>query len=330
MPSAGPVAPTATAACQLRPLPLGAAWITGGVWAARQRANRAAIRAGRPAAGVYQWLEAAAWEYAREPAADLLHVQHDVTAAPGKGQAHLIQAAIARVRGTGDHGLLQVAVDLADQLGAAEHHPALAMALVELFRETDNRRHLELAREIVDAHGPAAMVDQLAAGAADVAIEQDDRDLLDALARHDPTGSGGLPWAWRMLLATGEPHYADLAEGMLDGADMRTLSSLDSYLATTDADGVQLHLYAPSQVAARLGDGQIHLTVETDYPRGRRIRVIVDKTPLREWSLSIRVPAWAGGAQLCLGDNRQRAWAGTYADAVRKWRPGDVVDLVLR
>lgn len=242
----------------------------------------------------------------------------------------MIQAAIARVRGTGDHGLLQVSVELADQLDTGDGDPALAMALVELFRETDNRRHLELARDIVGAHGPATMVDHLAAGAADVAIEQDDRDLLDALARHDPTGSAGLPWAWRMLLATGEPHYADLAEGMLDGADTRTLSSLDSYLATTDADGVQLHLYAQSQVAARLGDGQIHLTVETDYPRDQTIRVTVDQTPPREWTLSIHVPAWAGQAQLRVHGGRQRAWAGAYADTVRKWQPGDVVDLVLR
>src|SRR4051812_11746564 len=37
--AAGPVAPTADAACRLRPVPLGAATITGGLWEARRQVN---------------------------------------------------------------------------------------------------------------------------------------------------------------------------------------------------------------------------------------------------------------------------------------------------
>ena len=108
---------------------------------------------------------------------------------------------------------------------------------------------------------------------------------------------GGVQWAWRMLLATGDPRYADAAErklfnGFLAGVSlggveyfyvntlhlrtgavadetrspahgrrpwftvaccppniMRTLASLPGYLATTDADGLQLHQYATGSVA---------------------------------------------------------------------------------
>jgi DUF1680 family protein len=327
MPS-GPVAPTATAACRLHPLPLRAARITGGPWAARQRANRAvAIASGPSGPDTYAWIEAVAWEYARQPAPDLLRAQRAATAevarCPDARRAgRLIQAAIAQVRATGDRTLLQVAVRVADRLdGGAETDPVLPMALVELFRETDNRRHLELARRL----GPAPPEEDAvyrAAGAADVAVECDDRDLLDALARRfaglppPPAGAypvtGGLQWAWRMLLATGEACYADAAERMLRHVDadpaadrMRTLTSLDSYLATTDADGVQLHLYAPSVVTARLADGPIRLTVATG---GDRVRVRVDESPRREWTLSTRV-------------------AGTYAEVVRVWRPGDAVEV---
>jgi DUF1680 family protein len=113
--SAGPVVPTTTAACPLRPVPGGSARITGGFWAERQRANReAAISSGRDrleaagnldnlriAAGkmqgdargpifmdsdVYKWLEAAAWEYARNPAEELLRAQRDVTAIVAQAQ----------------------------------------------------------------------------------------------------------------------------------------------------------------------------------------------------------------------------------------------------
>src|SRR6202000_801536 len=90
----GPVDPTAGARTVLRPLPLGDAPITGGLWAQRQRGNReTTIRMGAEqleAAGsfenfkaastrqrgsyrgpvfqdgeVYKWLEAVAWEQAR-------------------------------------------------------------------------------------------------------------------------------------------------------------------------------------------------------------------------------------------------------------------------
>ncbi|SNS76505.1 Beta-L-arabinofuranosidase, GH127 [Asanoa hainanensis] len=323
------MAPTAAAACRLRPLPLGAARITGGRWAASQRANRAAIRAG-PAGNGYAWLEAAAWEYAREPDAGLLRTLRAAPLPVREGQAgHLLRAAIALVRATGDRRPLQVATEVADALdGNPGCHPGLAMALVELFRETDHHRYLDLARQLVDAHGPTRP-GYLAAGAADVAIEQDDGDLLDALTRHDPDagGPGGLHWAWRMLLATGEPHYADAAERLLDDRDPRTLSSLDTYLATTDADGVQLHLHVPCRVTARLGEGRIQVAVETG---DNRIRARVLDAPRREWTLSIRVPAWAGAAQLRLDGGRQRAWAGTYAEVVRTWQAGDTIELLLR
>src|SRR5215212_11126318 len=113
LPNAAPaaavaVAPTPDASCRLWPVPLGAARVTGGFWADRQRANReTAIPSGqerlesagnldnlRIAAGtatgeargpifmdsdVYKWLEAAAWEYGRQPSEELLEAQRAVT-----------------------------------------------------------------------------------------------------------------------------------------------------------------------------------------------------------------------------------------------------------
>ena len=508
---ANPVAPTSTADARLRPVPSGTARITGGFWADRQRANReAAIPSGRErlesagnldnlriAAGalcgeargpifmdsdVYKWLEAAAWEYAREPSEELLAAQREVTAVvaaaqepdgyldsvvqiQGQGRyrdlpwshehycaGHLIQAAVAQVRCTGDRGLLDVAIRVADHLVATfgedrrhdvDGHPVVEMALVELFRETGNRRYLELARYFVEARGHGLMEsygkeptyfsdrvpvrDQttveghavravyLGAGAADVAVELSDTELLDALSQQfahmlatktyvtgglgarwdweafgDPyelppdrayaetcAAIGGVQWAWRMLLATGDGRYADVAERMLyngflagvslkgdeyfyvnplqmrDAAHadenrspahgrrgwfdcaccppniMRTLSSLDGYLATNDTDGLQLHLYAPSQITGEVGGGPVRLSVETEYPWDGRVRVRVDEAPDGEWTLALRVPAWAEGATLTVDGGTEPVAAGTYATARRSWAAGDVVELVL-
>ena len=208
---------------------------------------------------------------------------------------HLIQAAVAQHRSTGHRDLLEVAVRFADLLTATfgpgqrpelDGHPLIEMALVELYRETGAPRYLELARHFVAARGhgcattgPASRPRSyysdrvpvrdavtveghavralyLAAGAADVAAETRDDELLAALRRQWdamvatkmyitgglgahwegeafgqpyelPPGRaycetcaaiGSIQWAWRMLLRTGEPRYADLIERTLYNA----------------------------------------------------------------------------------------------------------------
>jgi DUF1680 family protein len=79
---------------------------------------------------------------------------------------HLIQAAIALHRGTGDARLLAVATRLADHLvsefaakdSAAKNtgldgHPIIETALTELYRETGTATYLSLARQFVDQRG---------------------------------------------------------------------------------------------------------------------------------------------------------------------------------
>ena len=200
--------------------PLPDSHITGGFWAARLASNRAAIPVGyqrlveagnignlRIAAGetagtaeggsfrdsdVYKWIEAAAWEYLREPDDWLIErlreVTRTITAAQDddgylnsaiqvRGEeryaqlwmshelycaGHLFQAATATARATGDTSLLGVATRFADHLAKTfgpglrpelEGHPAVEMGLVDLYRQTGEPRYLELARYFVDARG---------------------------------------------------------------------------------------------------------------------------------------------------------------------------------
>lgn len=314
---------------------------------------------------------------------------------------HLIQAAVAFSRTTGRGELLDVAVKFADHLvqtfgpGKIEDidgHPVIEMALVELYRETGRREYLELASWFVEArgtgiiqrhdHAPTYFSDRvkvreattveghavravyLAAGAADVAVETGDAELLEALkiqyasmerTKQYLTGGlgarwegesfgdhfelpndrayaetcaaiGGIQWAWRMLMATGEARYADQIElmlfnGFLAGVSlsgdeffyvnplqlrtdahpegdrspahgrlgwfdcaccppnvMRTLSSLEGYIATFSEDGgpgVQIHQYASGVVSG----GGFELEVSTDYPWSGSVAITVRSAP---------------------------------------------------
>ncbi|WP_165068901.1 glycoside hydrolase family 127 protein [Marisediminicola senii] len=197
---------------------------------------------------VYKWLEAAAWESQREADATLDEQRavlgaavaaaqkpngylnsfvQVVTGAPWADLAvshelyclgHLSQAAVAASRGAADDTLLEVTARAADLLDTTfgpglttrvDGHPIIEMALVELFRQTGERRYLDLAtwavdrrgrsehhgrdfdftyfsdrvpvREATTLEGHAVRALYLASGATDVAVETGDRELLAAL-----------------------------------------------------------------------------------------------------------------------------------------------------
>ena len=142
---------------------------------------------------VYKWIEAAAYEYARIPgdwlrshmtaAIDIVGAaqgedgylnSHYQVAEPGRRwtdfaqghelycAGHLFQAAVAHHRATGEDRLLQIAGRFADYLDATfgpgkrsgtPGHPEIEMGLTELYRETGERRYLDLALFFLDQRG---------------------------------------------------------------------------------------------------------------------------------------------------------------------------------
>lgn len=203
---------------------------------------------------------------------------------------HLIQAGVARARTTGEDEFVRLARRAADhvcdefgpdgreQIGG---HPEIEVALAELGRLTGEQRYLDQARRFIElrGHGRLGRIGSgqeyfqddlpvrdaevlrghavralyLAAGAADVAVETGDDELLEAVsdqlartvarrtyltggmgARHDGesfgddfqlppdrsysetcAGVAAVMLAQRLLLATGEVAHADLIERVL-------------------------------------------------------------------------------------------------------------------
>lgn len=110
---------------------------------------------------------------------------------------------------------------------------------------------------------------------------------------------------------------------------MRTLASLDHYVATTDEGGVQLHLLCPGELEAVLPQGTLRLQVETGLPHDGDVRIRVVQAPDTEVVVSVRVPAWSREVTAQVLGAAADAEPGDYLRISRRWNEGDEIELQL-
>ena len=110
----------------------------------------------------------------------------------------------------------------------------------------------------------------------------------------------------------------------------RLMASLQSYVATTDAAGLQIQLYGAGSIRAYLGDAEIGVTMRTAYPMQGRVALTVDVSTDAEWTLSLRVPAWCTGLTVSVdGDAVPNRPHDGYLRLTRTWTVGAKVVLDL-
>ncbi|MBM2622955.1 glycoside hydrolase family 127 protein [Actinoplanes sp. LDG1-06] len=264
----------------------------------------------------------------------------------------------------------------------------------------------EPVRDAAEVAGHAVRQLYLDCGAVDVAVELGDDRLLAAVRRRwdDMTRTrtyltGGLgsrhrdeafgdPYelppdrayaetcaaiasvmlAWRLLLATGDPGYADAIERAMFNGVLGGLSLTGTRFFYTNPlqrrthrapgdDGLRQPWYRcaccppnlmrllsswPQYLAtydvsgvqlhqyasADIASGPIQLRVRTGYPWDGRVTVTVAATPPEPWTLSLRVPRWSRAATLTGPDGTSAVGPGVVKRH-RRWRAGDVAELRL-
>jgi DUF1680 family protein len=109
----------------------------------------------------------------------------------------------------------------------------------------------------------------------------------------------------------------------------RLMASLQAYLATTDAGGLQLHLFAAATVRADIG-GPVEVEVRTEYPWQGRLALTVASAAEAPWTLSVRVPGWCTRFAVTVdGEPVEAPVDGGYLRLHRDWaaRTEVLVDL---
>ncbi|WP_460798725.1 glycoside hydrolase family 127 protein [Microbacterium sp. GXF0217] len=108
----------------------------------------------------------------------------------------------------------------------------------------------------------------------------------------------------------------------------RTFASLAAYVATADDEGIQIHQYATGSIRTALPDGTlVSVRIETGYPVDGLIRVTIVEDG--EWTLGLRVPAWATGTKVRVGAEGEVVAEPGTVSIRRSFRAGDIVDLLL-
>ncbi len=170
-------------------------------------------------------------------------------------------------------------------------------------------------------------------------------------------------WNWRMLLITGEARFAELMErtlynGFLSGWGldgktffyvnplrsrggvsrqpwfrcaccppniMRLVASLEHYVATGTAAGLQLHQFIPGTFRQGASGRVLAGRVETAYPYDGLLRLQIEEASPGNDEIAIRVPSWVSGAEVGLNGAGMEAQPGPdgYLHLRRDWQPGD-------
>ena len=113
---------------------------------------------------------------------------------------------------------------------------------------------------------------------------------------------------------------------------MRTLASLEHYVALSSDTEVRLHQYIPGTFTVAVGGDEVTFRIETDYPWAGQIRVLVESAPAGPWRLALRVPQWSDRATLSLnGEAASAERQDSWLTIGRGWSAGDelVLDLAL-
>ncbi len=148
--------------------------------------------------------------------------------------------------------------------------------------------------------------------------------------RYDGQGEGDpwYPWARRGLYQR-QPWYECTC--CPPNAE-RMLASLPGYFYSTSEDGLWVHLYDNNDLDWWLADGtRIRLSQETRYPWEGEVLLTVTPEEPTEFTLYLRVPAWADGASVTVNGQPVTAAVepGRYLALGRVWQAGDRVHLSL-
>ena len=114
----------------------------------------------------------------------------------------------------------------------------------------------------------------------------------------------------------------------------RIIAELPTMVFYQADDAVAVNLYTPAEARLQVGDVPVAVRQETEYPSAGLVHLHVAPDRSVEFTLRLRIPAWADGASVTINDQGvdKAVTPGTFFEVRRIWRKGDrvVLDFPMR
>lgn len=110
----------------------------------------------------------------------------------------------------------------------------------------------------------------------------------------------------------------------------RLVASIAGYFYGVADSEIAVHLYGGAKTTLPVAGGRVTLTETSNYPWSGDIALAVEPEGTSEFTLSLRIPAWAKGASATVNGKAQAMTVERgYLKITRAWAKGDTVNLTL-
>lgn len=109
----------------------------------------------------------------------------------------------------------------------------------------------------------------------------------------------------------------------------RLLSSIASYAYSENEDTLFMHLYMGGNLVKKVGNNEVKLSVESEYPWKDTISIKMNMEEVTSFTMAVRMPGWCKDAKIYLnGEEVHPEINEGYAYLKRSWKDGDAIRLV--
>jgi hypothetical protein len=111
----------------------------------------------------------------------------------------------------------------------------------------------------------------------------------------------------------------------------RLVASVGGYFYSTAEGALAVHLYGTNSARVKIDGREVLVRQQADYPLFGKVILEIEPAEPAEFTLALRIPGWARSHQIsvngaALANDAPRRG---YAQVRRRWRKGDVVELIL-
>ncbi len=132
---------------------------------------------------------------------------------------------------------------------------------------------------------------------------------------------------------TGDAEVADELERIVYTSPLSGNHDLEAmvapYIFTRKGDHVHVNLFFPAEISYNHSlNGEVHISMQTEYPRSGRVYVNFGMEIKRYIELWIRIPEWAHDATVTVKGVKYLSHPGSYSRIAKQWKEGDQVEIV--